>query len=197
MDVILMNFKKKMLLIILIIIVVSSIINAEVLLTYIVKKGDSLSLIAKSFNVDLEELIEINQITDPNLIYINQKLKIPVSDEQTYKVRKGDSLWKIAKKFAVKITNLININNITTPNKIFVGQELIIPEQENPQRYQLASRVVQRVNYIWPVQGKISSHYGWREHPVYKERSFHTGIDIAVPYGTPVYAAESGIVEFS
>jgi murein DD-endopeptidase MepM/ murein hydrolase activator NlpD len=190
-----MSFKKKIAFAFLIILVLSSIINAEGFLRYLVKKGDSLSLIAQRFNVSLQELIDLNQIENPDLIYVNQELKIP-GNEQKYRVKKGDSLWKIAEKFAVKISSLIKLNNITTPDKIYIGQELLIPANEVKADYQLAFRG-QAVNYIWPVQGKISSYYGWRDHPVYKERIFHTGIDIAVPYGTPVYAAAAGVVEFS
>jgi murein DD-endopeptidase MepM/ murein hydrolase activator NlpD len=46
----------------------------------------------------------------------------------------------------------------------------------------------------WPVSGRISSPYGWRTHPIYGYRSFHTGIDIAAPAGTTVKAARRGEV---
>src|SRR5690606_10643979 len=151
-----MSLKKKLLLAFFIIILLSSIISAEGFISYLVRKGDNLSAIASKFNVNLQELIEINQIQNPDLIYVNQELKIPVN-EQKYRVRKGDSLWKIAERFAVKVSNLIKLNNITTPHKIYVGQELLIPEKESKEQYQLASRG-QSINYIWPVKGKISSY---------------------------------------
>ncbi|MFP5225071.1 MAG: murein hydrolase activator EnvC family protein, partial [Actinomycetota bacterium] len=47
---------------------------------------------------------------------------------------------------------------------------------------------------VWPVSGRITSPYGWRTHPIYKSRSFHTGIDIAAGSGVPVDAARSGRV---
>ena len=50
-------------------------------------------------------------------------------------------------------------------------------------------------NMIMPVSGRISSRFGYRVDPVTKRRNtFHKGIDIAAPAGTPVYAAEDGTV---
>jgi murein DD-endopeptidase MepM/ murein hydrolase activator NlpD len=46
----------------------------------------------------------------------------------------------------------------------------------------------------WPVSGPITSPFGWRIHPVFHTRSFHTGIDIGVPTGTPVGAARGGTI---
>ena len=51
-----------------------------------------------------------------------------------------------------------------------------------------------KIQFRWPVVGRISSPYGWRTHPITKERDFHGGIDIAVPKGTAVRAAASGRV---
>ncbi|HYH03068.1 MAG TPA: peptidoglycan DD-metalloendopeptidase family protein [Bacillota bacterium] len=47
---------------------------------------------------------------------------------------------------------------------------------------------------IWPVRGRISSDFGWRYHPVLKRKKYHNGLDLAVPSGTPVKAADSGVV---
>jgi len=43
----------------------------------------------------------------------------------------------------------------------------------------------------------ISSHYGWRIHPISGNREFHTGVDIALPTGTEILAAHSGTVTFA
>ncbi|WP_051358191.1 M23 family metallopeptidase [Rubidibacter lacunae] len=43
--------------------------------------------------------------------------------------------------------------------------------------------------------GSLSSSYGWRIHPIFHVRHFHTGADLAAPFGTPVVAAYSGRVE--
>lgn len=51
----------------------------------------------------------------------------------------------------------------------------------------------------WPVKGKyrISSHYGYRNHPLTGTKKFHSGVDIAVELATPVYAAGSGTVIYA
>lgn len=41
---------------------------------------------------------------------------------------------------------------------------------------------------------KFTSPYGWRIHPVYGTRKFHSGVDLAAPSGTPIYATRSGTV---
>lgn len=46
----------------------------------------------------------------------------------------------------------------------------------------------------WPVRGRISDNFGWRYHPILKRKKYHNGIDIAVRSGTPVLAADSGVV---
>jgi len=49
----------------------------------------------------------------------------------------------------------------------------------------------------WPLSGRITSVFGWRRHPIWGSRNWHTGIDIAAPYGRPIAAADSGEVILS
>ena len=58
------------------------------------------------------------------------------------------------------------------------------------------SSVIVTGNFIKPVPGRITSPYGWRMHPIFKRKIFHSGIDIGAPYGTPIKAAHSGKVIF-
>ena len=51
--------------------------------------------------------------------------------------------------------------------------------------------------FIWPCRGTITSYFGWRTHPVFGTTKYHSGMDIGVDYGTPIYAADSGTVIYS
>lgn len=51
--------------------------------------------------------------------------------------------------------------------------------------------------FVWPVQGTITSRYGYRSDPFSGRKSYHDGLDIAAPGGTPIYAAASGTVTFA
>ena len=46
----------------------------------------------------------------------------------------------------------------------------------------------------WPVSGPVTSPFGYRVHPIFGRKIFHSGIDIGVGTGTPVHAADSGVV---
>lgn len=103
---------------------------------YIVKSGDTLYGIAARHNVDLHQLIAINGIKPPYIIYPGQKIIIPgvakppqPGEGQVYVVKTGDTLYSIAKKFNVSLEDLIRINNLSNPDQISPGQKLRIPKK--------------------------------------------------------------------
>ena len=97
--------------------------------THVVKKNETLGGIAKKYGVSTSSLQAVNKISNPNLLYVGKKLKIPSGDVQqiTYEIRKGDSLGSIASRFGVKQSTLIDVNNIPRPDLIKIGQKLLIP----------------------------------------------------------------------
>ena len=108
---------------------------------YKVVSGDNLTKIAKANNTTVNELVQINGIKNPNLIYVGQELKIPVAEAApaapaastasyattTYKIKPGDNLTKIAKEFDTTVEELVKLNNIANPNLIIAGADLIVP----------------------------------------------------------------------
>src|SRR5690606_22922740 len=99
--------------------------------TYTVKKGDTLSHIAKRFGTTVNELVRLNNIKNPNLIYPGLKLKIKGTantknnSKAQYTVKKGDTLSHIAKRYNTTVKNLVKLNpSIKNPNLIFPGQKI-------------------------------------------------------------------------
>ena len=52
-------------------------------------------------------------------------------------------------------------------------------------------------SFIWPCSGPITSYYGWRTHPIFGTRRYHSGLDIGVDTGTPIHAAANGVIIYS
>lgn len=99
---------------------------------YVVKKGDSLWLIAKNYNTSVDEIKRLNNLSS-NTLSIGQRLKIPnaiTSNEITYTVKKGDSLWLIANRYDTTV-NAIKDKNGLTSNNLSIGQILKIPSTTN------------------------------------------------------------------
>lgn len=93
--------------------------------TYTVKSGDTLSSIASKYSTTWQHLQAINGLSNPNLIFPGQVLRVtgePVS--KTYVVRSGDTLSGIAGKFGTSWQHLQAINGLSNPNLIFPGQVL-------------------------------------------------------------------------
>ena len=104
---------------------------------YVVRSGDTLSKIASRFGTTTQELVKLNDISNPNLIYVGEILKIPVINsvksgasskqyQSTYVVQNGDTLSKIASRFDTTVQYLARINGIKNPNLIYTGQVLKI-----------------------------------------------------------------------
>lgn len=121
-----------------------------------IQPGETLASIASRYGMTLDQLIQINNITNPNVIYRGQQLTVwsttdtdpnltdpnaaqvsvteplvveqPVETTQTtYVVQPGEHLAQIARRFNISWTDIAQANNLTDPNQIYSGQTLIIP----------------------------------------------------------------------
>lgn len=91
---------------------------------YTVKKGDTLSGIAKRFNVKVDDLVKWNGIKDKNLIRIGQVLQVNGHGSTFVNVKKGDTVSGFANKYGSTISQIKNWNNLKDVNMIRVGQRL-------------------------------------------------------------------------
>ncbi|HLR91642.1 MAG TPA: LysM peptidoglycan-binding domain-containing protein, partial [Atopostipes sp.] len=102
-----------------------------------VKAGDTLSGIARRFNVTVNDLVSWNKLNSSHLIFVNQKLAIKNSEQtqtikqstptrnRTYQIARGDTLSGIAVRFNTTVNALKAKNNLKS-DLIFVGQTLKI-----------------------------------------------------------------------
>ncbi|WP_448376465.1 peptidoglycan DD-metalloendopeptidase family protein [Fervidobacterium sp.] len=159
-------------------------------INYKVQSGDTLYSISKGFGIPIPVLLDWNSdITSAN-IKVGQSLKIPFNPGIMFKPTKTISLSTLAKMFFITAAEIQSVNP-SIGTTIAAGKEVFVPlGRENTSFTELA-------DFIWPVYGEISSEYGWRIHPIYNKRLFHTGLDIRAQTGTPVFAARSGVVKFA
>lgn len=95
--------------------------------TYTVQKGDTLYNIARKFNLTVDSLKSLNNLTS-NELYIGQVLQIKPIQGNTYTVQRGDTLYSIARNYSVSVNDLKEVNNLNT-NILYIGQELLIPSE--------------------------------------------------------------------
>ena len=96
---------------------------------YIVQSGDTLNSIAAQYGTTTAALASLNGISNPNMIYVGQTLKVDgtataTSNASTYTVQSGDTLSAIAAAHGLNTSTLAAYNGITNYNLIYVGQQL-------------------------------------------------------------------------
>jgi murein DD-endopeptidase MepM/ murein hydrolase activator NlpD len=158
--------------------------------TYTVKKGDTVSEIAASRSISMDAIIASNSITNVRRLYEGQTIRIPNMDGIPYTVKNGDSLLKISANMNVPLTAILDANDIQSET-ITSGTVLFIPgARMRTEDLKLALGEF----FVYPIRGRLTSTYGWRNDPISGVRRFHAALDLAAPIGTPVKAAMDGRV---
>lgn len=104
-------------------------IQAPATSTYTVQSGDTLSSIAAKFGTNYQALASLNGISNPNLIYVGQVLRVNGSASTGsvyYTVRAGDNLSAIASRYGTSYQSIASLNGLANPNLIYAGQTLKI-----------------------------------------------------------------------
>jgi len=95
------------------------------------------------------------------------------------------------------------IKKLQTDRKTYEQAERELARQSDKLKKMLrsdaktAEKFTTTSDFIMPVRGTITSPFGWRTHPIFKSRKFHSGVDIAAGMGTPVKCSNSGVVVYS
>ena len=191
--------------------------------TYTVVKGDTWSGIANSHGMTTKELLAINPDFDINRLQIGDELTLSnavpyltvvVTERQNYvediqyditytddpSMYKGD--YKVLSKgsygTADVVADVTYINGEETERTVLSSVTLTEPvtelraqgTKERPSWYPTGS-------FRWPTSGRITSYFGYRNTGIRGASTNHMGIDISVSYGTPIYAADGGVVTYS
>lgn len=147
---------------------------------HVVQKGDTVYSISRTYGVDMATLTSTNHITPPYHIWLGQRLQLPSKVSRQVASRDSDTP-------APTPAHSTSSRAIATPaprgNTVVasVQPKAPLPTPPNPAG-----------DFIWPVKGPIISSYGPKEGGLHND-----GINIAAPVGTPVKAAQSGVVAYA
>jgi LysM repeat protein len=171
-------------------------------ITYEVQSGDVIGAIAELHGISVNSILWANGLSARSYIRPGDILKIPPSTGLYHKVGSGDTVSKIARLYDIEADEIVVFNKLQKDGAdIVVGEELFIPEGVKPTpRVVYAPRPKPFVSvtapapsvsapagsgYLWPTSVyRITQYFGWR----------HTGLDIAGPVGSPLYASRAGTV---
>jgi len=108
--------------------------------SYIVQSGDTLGSIASFFGVTVDEIIQFNNLSDPNQLAVGDVLKIPAFEglNETLTIQTaglGENLYSISLNYGVSQSQLIKLNRLTSPSEIYAGTQLILPLQQADLQY--------------------------------------------------------------
>lgn len=138
-------------------------------LTYTVKAGDTISQIARKFQLSTNQLLQLNSLSAKALIVPGQKLKlvqnavVPAAQAKAnaatvHVVKRGETVQSISKKYGISVTTVLSMNKLSATAIIFPGQRLaigsVIPKQAKP--------ATPEMHTVQPGEtlASIANHYG-------------------------------------
>lgn len=159
-------------------------------LTYVVQDGDTLWSIAAQFELDLDTLRWSNPALErnPDVLAVGTELVILPVPGVYHLVTEGDTLKSIVAQYHVGESSITNYppNGLYPPYKLKLGRGLIIPFGRKGEALPQPT-VAADSTLAWPVMGTVTGGF----------EPDHLALDIGAPYGSTVYAADSGTVSYA
>ena len=159
---------------------------------YRLRAGDTLSGLAQRFGLAMGTIASFNSISDVRRMRAGATYRIPDRDGLLYTVARGDSLSAIAERHDVSPDFILDANDLASVD-LTPGIVLFIP---GAHMSDFNLKLVLGELLIYPLRGKLTSGFGYRNDPFTGLRAFHYGIDIAARSGSTVRAAMPGVVSY-
>lgn len=169
--------------------------NGEISL-YTVREGDTLSQIARMFDVSSKTILWANSITDPSKIRPGDSLVILPITGVRHVVKKGDTIKSIAQKYNGDVDDILAYNQLASVEELGVGDTVVIPDGTVSAPTPKKSATPSRTNGGSVVTGGGSAGFTNPVPGAVRSQGIHgyNGVDLAAPAGTPILAAASGDV---
>jgi len=178
--------------------------NAEPLNTqisiYVVRQGDTVSSVAKMFNVSVSTVLWANSMNSRSVLQSGQTLVILPVTGLMYTVKKGDTIQSIAKAYKADSNDILNYNDLSLSSGLQVGDQILIPDAEIPLPSVVTYSRLTKAPYEPLLDG-----WNWPAYPGYyvcpvpgarisQGLHGHNAIDLAIAKGTPIRAAAAGTI---
>lgn len=116
------------------------------------RRGETLWQIASQYHVDIQSIIQVNQLENPNELVVGQSLVIPTLG-RTHVVRYGETLWQIAHQYGTTVQAIVHANRIPAGAILYAGTPLIIPRtkttiESNAYTYQSPEEGAQSIKEV-------------------------------------------------
>lgn len=121
----------------------------------VVKSGDTLWSIARKYNLSVNELKSLNNLSS-NVLSIGQRLIVGKESSNDYVVSAGDTLWAIARKFNVSVDEIKALNSLSS-NNLSIGMTLKIPPYSNKKNEETNVYVVKSGDSLWSIARMFNS----------------------------------------
>lgn len=103
---------------------------------YTVKKGETLSSIAKAHQTTVGDIMRLNKMNSDSKLIIGEKIKIPKTSEknskantknQSHVIKKGETLSQLAAEYNTTVGDIMRLNDMYEDSKIIIGEKILIP----------------------------------------------------------------------